>query len=565
MRDNRGRWTCISDEKGKNEKFVPLSTKDMNYWKGALRKILKVGLEFEFNLPEQKGTCKGDSNACPCVKMNSEKCWQVCANADKCAYLRKPELCKNFKSSCKPESCLECSKYVPNAKAKCPGIYCVGFIPACFACGNFDTDCKKCANRYDPKKNPEEIRARMKKELNPSNSYGEIRDLGVHSIATDGSLLGQKGAEIITVGRRVDYWEFHQMAKSIIENAVSKGAWINERCSIHMHLLGSYYSKIFPNSESNGSIPNQINELEKPMPEIILANFHQLCRRYQNAITWMTTGLDNPSCLTRWEKFRVSNLEISAILNSMAKVRELVSASAGGNKYGWCNYNYTVFDDKNRIKRLHLEMRVADILLAPSVVAAVACMFHAMMIKAVEISRYGVIEVGDSEWMEQARVIKNALMNGTGDYGGERFSDTRKLEKHYGVLIEESLDLVNQLKHILMRMGPAYQVLEKIAEKPCSLRRIHGDDWDKIERDVCVEIAEDDKLYVLIDECIDLRYTHHCKSLEEWISQTAKILGENPEINPENDVKQQIENYITRKKNDGEMIWSDTLGSVIKL
>jgi hypothetical protein len=188
-----------------------------------------------------------------------------------------------------------------------------------------------------------------------------------------------------------------------------------------------------------------------------------------------------------------------------------------------------------------------------------------MMIKAVEISRYGVIEVGDSEWMEQARVIKNALMNGTGDYGGERFSDTRKLEKHYGVLIEESLDLVNQLKHILMRMGPAYQVLEKIAEKPCSLRRIHGDDWDKIEKDVCVEIAEDDKLYVLIDECIDLRYTHHCKSLEEWINQTAKILAENPDINPENDVKQQIENYITRKKNDGEMIWSDTLGSVIKL
>ena len=44
-----------------------------------------------------------------------------------------------------------------------------------------------------------------------------------------------------------------------------------------------------------------------------------------------------------------------------------------------------------------------------------------------------------------------------------------------------------------------------------------------------------------------------------------KILAENPDVNPEGDIKQQIENYITRKKNDGEMIWSDTLGSVIKL
>ena len=57
----------------------------------------------------------------------------------------------------------------------------------------------------------------------------------------DGSLLGKKGAEVITVGRRVDYWEFYKMAKTIIDTAVTKGAYVNERCSTHMHVLAGYY------------------------------------------------------------------------------------------------------------------------------------------------------------------------------------------------------------------------------------------------------------------------------------------------------------------------------------
>jgi len=538
----------------------------MNYWRETLKKILKVGLEFEFNLPDQKGTCKGDSNACPCVKMSSDDCWKACISKGKCSYMRNPEMCGNATKKCKPEDCVACKDYTEGTKAKCPGLYCVGFVSACFACDEFDINCKTCASRYDPNRNPDEIRARMHEELNPSNSYGEIRGFGVHSITTDGSLLGQKGAEIITVGRRVDYWEFFKMAKAIIDKSVEKGAWANERCSIHMHLLGSYYSKIFQNDTAAG-IPSQINELEKPLPEIILANFHQLCRRYQNAITWMTTGLDEPHRITRWEKFRVSVLDISAILNTMTAVKDLVSSNAGGNKYGWVNYNYTAFDPKGNVNRLHLEMRVSDMLVSPSAVAAIACMFHAMMIKAVEISRYGIIEVGDSTWMEQAHSIKNALMNGTGSYDGERFSSTKNLAKYYDVLSAEALDLVSQLKHILLRMGPAYDVLEKLAEKPCSLRRIDGASWEQIENELSVVTNEDDKLFIAVDECIDLRYVSECKSLDEWITQTTMILGEDTELDTigKDEMSKRVEDYITRKRNDGEMIWSESLGSVIKL
>lgn len=474
-------------------------------------------------------------------------------------------MCKNKSNKCKPEECLECKDYKANEKAICPGIYCHGFITKCFTCDDFEINCETCENRYDPDKNPEEIRAKMHQEMNPSNSYGEIRNFGIHSITTDGSLLGQKGAEIITVGRRVDYWEFFKMAEMVIKSSVEKGAYINERCSIHMHLLASYFSKLFPNSSSSG-VPSQINELEKPMPEIILANFHQLCRRYQNAITWMTSGLDEPHRLTRWEKFRVSVLEISAILNDMPAVKDMVSSNAGGNKYGWVNYNYTTFAENNCVKRLHLEMRVADMLLSPSAVAALSCMAHAMMIKAVEISRYGIIEVGDNTWMERAREIKNALMNGTGGYDGERFSCTKNLAKHYDVLIGETIELVTQLKHILIQMGPGYDVLEKLAERPCSLRRIAGESWETIEKDLAVVVNEDDRLHIAIDECIDLRYVSECNTIDEWIAQTAKILKEDEEVNlTAGDITQQIENYVVRRRDDGEMIWSESLGSMIKL
>lgn len=560
MRDSRDRWTFFQ-----HQSKPVIDTQEMVYWKGALKKLLKVGIEFEFNLPEQKGNCKGDSNACPCCQMLEDSCWQMCANEKSCVEKRVFDLCMNQTGTCEADDCPKCEHYKAKENVECAGIYCPSFVSMCLVCDKFKIDCKTCENRYDPNKNPEDIRARITDEMHPSNSYGEIKKFGVHSITTDGSLLGQKGAEVITVGRRVDYWEFFKMSSNIINSAVEKGAYVNERCSIHMHLLASYFSKIFPGDDSSG-VPSQINELEKPMPEIILANFHQLCRRYQNAMTWMTTGLDEPQRLTRWEKFRVSVLEISAILNNMPTVKDMVASNAGGNKYGWVNYNFCTFDKKNNVKRLHLEMRFMDGLLSASAIAALACMYHALMIKAVEISRYGIVEVGDNEWMEQARIMKEAMMNGTGGYDGDRFSNTKDLHKYYDLLIGESLELVRQLKHILIKMGPAYEVLEKLAERPCALRCIEGRSWKEIEKELAVIVNEDDKLQIAVDECIDLRYISECHTLEEWVGQTAKILQEDKELDTKDtNVFEQVEHYIIRKQNDGDVIWSESLGTVINL
>lgn len=559
MLDSRNKWTFFT-----NPTKRVISPSETVYWKNTLKKILKCGMEFEFNLPNKNGSCHGNSDSCPCANME-QHCWEKCASEEKCSSEPVAYRCEGYsEDKCKDLDCNECGEY----KLVCHGIFCSSFISYCFSCDDFTTQCEGCENLFDPSRSPEHIREDIIRELQPSHSYGTINGAGIHSITTDGSLLGGKGAEVITIGRRVDYWEFYNMAKRVIDTSVGKGAYMNERCSIHMHLLASYYSKMVNDSQSKTTgIPSQISELERPMPEIILANFHQLVRRYQNAMTWMTMALDEPERMTRWEKFRVSVIEISAALSHMSSVKDEVSHTAGGNKYGWVNYKYTNFNKDGDVSRLHLELRVADGIISPTIVAAVGCMYYALMIKAVEISKYGVVEVGDKAWMKQTREVKKALLNNMKGYGdGDRFGDTSNLGPYYNILIMESLELVRQLKHILIQVGPAYQILEQLAERPVALRRCDGDSWQKIEEDFAVPLTEEGRFETLINEYIDLRLISQCKNIEEWITAATKaIQDEQEELEIEGKLSDRIMEYVDAKRTDGELIWSDSMGTVVLL
>lgn len=535
-RDNRDKWRFI-EHPSKNV----ISAEEARYWKTMLPRLLKIGLEFEYNLPKKSGTCKGDNNACPCKHMHNEStCWQECLREEEC----RAQQGENF---------------------KCFKLFCSDFVGKCISCTEFEVDCASCEHRYDPKKNPDACRERMNNALKPSNSYGRVSRTGVHKVATDGSLLGGKGVEIITTGRRVDYLEFYKMSKQIISTAVANSGYLNERCSIHAHILTSYYGKIPGGGNDGPGVPNMINEMERDMPEIILANFHQLCRLYQNAITWMSMGLDEMKAMTRWEKFRVSVLGISAIPNSMMRVRDLVSENSGGNKYGWVNYNNCGFRNNGAIERFHVEMRVMDGLLSPSAVTAMSCLFYSLIIKAVEMSRYGVLEIGRDNWLERAGEIKNAMMNGVGDYSGPRVSDTSKLAPWFDQLTTESLDLISQVKHILMKLGPSYDILEKLAERPCALRLCDGFKWEDIEKQLHVEMSKEDMLAGKLAEIIDKRYIDDCVEESEWIAQAAEMLLEDKDMKADPDdatLEDRIRNYVNQRKADGEMVWLNRLGTM---
>lgn len=541
----------------------------MNYWKLNLSRILKVGAEFEFNLPDKPtGTCKGKSFSCPCVNYGTEdkSCWTACLREKECSSTAHISRCTNFVANkCSEATCLKCKDY----SFACHGLLCSNNVPACVACDEFTLKCEGCEYRFDPNKNPDSIRASCTNKFSPSGSYGVISHSGVHNVVTDGSLLGKKGMEVITAGRRVDYWEFFNMSKNIIDTSVQKGAYTNERCSIHMHVLAAYYGKIA--GGGSGRDGSKVSELERSVPEIVFANLHQLVRRYQNAITWMATGLDTPDKLTRWEKFRVSILGISAVANNMRDVRSQVEAVSNGTKYGWINYKFCEFDGNGDVKRLHVEFRTMDGLLSPSASAAFACLYYALFIKAIELSKYGVMEVGDEAWKKQAFVIKDTLMNNCADwqegnkYG--RFSDTTKLHKYTDVLVAESFELISQLKHILASIGPAYDVLEKLAESPCSTRRCEGMEWEEIEKDLAVELTDEGKFEYEISKIIDTRAIIGVVDKQSWMQGVAKILKGTASLEitqePEEEIIDKVAIHVEERQSNGEMIWADKIGTMI--
>jgi hypothetical protein len=544
-----------------------LSADEVNYWRNSLKKILKIGMEFEFNLPKKRtGDCHDNSMACPCVNLKPENdCWKVCVHKDNCPVLHKKVLenCVNRTGTCEGTDCESCEHFT----AECYGVKCPNFVSWCCVCKDYERNCKGCKFRFDPNKDPEAIRCHLNEHLRPNNTYGQVSESGVVNITTDGSLEGDRGAEIITVGRRVDYWEFFKMSENIIKSAVGRGAYLNERCSLHMHALASYYGKMMHHQEDM-SIPSRVTEMERPMPEVILANLHQLVRRYQNAMTWMMMGLSEKERLTRWEKFRVSVMSVSGILNKMHTVRDNIISIAGGKKYGWINYQPVEFDDNGDVRRFHVEFRAADGMLSPSAVAALGCMYYALVIKAVEISRYGIVEIGDPDWLEQAKEVKEALLNNMKGYGdGDRYGDTRSLYRYYDILIRESLDLVRQLKAILIGIGPAYEVLEKMAERPCALRLCDGQTWDQIEQDLAVKVSKEDRFDIVLSEIITLNQVCECMDEGEWVTSVGVVLRHNEDIEADigngAGLEERIQDFIGRKKENGEMVWSSRIGAPI--
>lgn len=525
-------------------KTPKISTENVRYWKNSLKKILKIGLEFEFNLPNNEGTCKGVSLSCPCVHFDKKDCWKKCTLEDKC----KEEFGKDFED-------------------KCSGTLCTSFSIACSTCKDFTLDCEACDYRYNSEKDPDIIREHLRKYMSPSKSYGHINASGVHSVVTDGSLLGgegnEKGAEVITIGRRVDYWEFYKMISSIINKSIEKGAYVDERCSVHAHLLAAYYNNP---SDGMAGMPSKdiASELERPMPGIILSNFHQLCRKFQNAITWMSMGLDDPKRMTRWEKFRISILDTSPVASSMKDIRRHMADKSGkkGGKYGWSNYMFIEFDGNEDITKFHVEVRPMDGLMSASAVTALSCLFYAMLLKAVEVSKYGLLEVGDEEWLEKSREVKSRLMNNTSHWNeGDRFSNTSRLtDNDKEFLMQESLELISQVKHILHQVGPAYEVLEKLAYHPISFRRIAGQNWAEIEKDLEIYVREETKIERDLTELIDLRSVIKCENEEEWVIKAIDLVKDNNKIeNIENLVRELVQDG----KDDAKLIWSSKIGSML--
>ena len=513
-----------------------LTPQEASYWRDIFRKILKIGYEFELNLPENKGTCKGDHIICPCShpKKDETKCWSKCLIFDTCK--------------------------LKETAGKCPGIHCIEFVSPCQTCLDAVRDCSRCELYDNPKTKPSKVREELGHILQPSKNLATVGSNGVFEITTDGSLSGDRGVEVTTVGRRVNYDVFYTQSFRILKEAVSRGAYINERTSIHMHLVAGYFTL-----SADGEVKYKkggyrssrcINELEKEAPDIILMNFHQLVRRYQNALTWISSSGESLDRLTRWSKFRKPILKFSPIRsNSMYKILEELSAHDGHNgRYAFINYSNCTWVD-NYLTRLHLEARFCDGMLSPSAVSAMGILFYSLMLKAVWLSQYGVLKAGDEEYMKQAYTIQKSLLNNDGDYGGPRHSNTADFEPYRETVRSQAAEMLGLLQSELKKHGPSVKVLQKLADMPCSLRLIRGDSWDKIESDLSEKVDTSLPHMEEVLSTIDTLRVDDCADKNEWFGAVAEDLSIET-----SDVEKIVGSLLSSQK----IVWEPAVGTFLR-
>ncbi len=543
-----------------------LSPADLEYWMDFLQKVLKVGTEFELNLPDPGSSLRHPETEV-CVNAN-KSCCADCANTEQCLVDRHPRLCATRKAGtflgkpapCDAESdddvshCSECVYW----NLRCLGWRCAMFVPYCATCPFFlrvgDT-----VENVDIRHDAATVREEMKELFRPSDHVGRVGKSGALKVIKDNSLIENGGIEVPTVGRRVHWASFYKMCEGIIRPIADCGGYVNDRCGQHYHVLVGYLPKIPGGQEES--------ELEYPIPEVILANLHQLHRRYEVALFWLMSAGDKIQRLTRWARFRQSLWRFSSLKSPMSKVQDEMAASIVSmnenqkGKYASVSYEFCNFDAEGDVSRFHIENRIADGAMSPAAVTAWAMLCYALVLKAVRLSQYGIMETGSREYMDGVKEVRPHIIDGEmRSWGDERYANTSGLREHIPWLQGNARELIQLLKSELSHLGPAYDILYSMAERPLSLRRVDGDSWEKIEHDLYGDYAAaqsrntpgDDSM--AIQELIDLTTIYECANLEEWEGEVAASLGK--EVSDIHDI-------VRALIDSGEYRWSEPIGGVI--
>lgn len=358
-------------------------------------------------------------------------------------------------------------------------------------------------------------RERLSRFFEPSNRFGVFGKTGVYKVVSDGSLQ-DGGIEVCTVGRRVNFIDLYSQYKYITDNILNEGFKVTERCGLHNHILFSYYG-------------GEENELEKPIPDIIMKNYFQLTRRYIPALVWITAtayNQNNLNIVTRYEQF----CKTGAILGFTPStrgfnsyIRKLIE-NGSGTRYEFCNVLPMVVKQEGTT-RMHFEFRFPDGSLYPAQIVAQNILFAAMFIKAIELSQIGLISTGGREYWEETKSLYSSLRQGQG-FGSNRFAapindDVR--EK----LINRTNFMLDELKHGIYFYEPlAFRILKILATQPITTMRHSNTDAEinKSFNDLINNYYEYD-----IDDCegiIKAMQTQEGKgsvSLNQWLYRVSEV------------------------------------------
>lgn len=347
--------------------------------------------------------------------------------------------------------------------------------------------------------------------LAPSHSLERLGTNGVLDITPE-----HCGVEIRIIGRQPHFRKLQEQYSRIITAVREKGARPRATCGLHFHLL----------------TPG----LGEPLPELILANLWNLVRRYAPELKFLTSGGDKREALCRRRNHN-SHLEMvqhSPGTMSMREIQKTLKESRRVPEHqNFLNLEHIQFTETDEVFPFHLEFRFPDADLCPTSITAKTFLFLSLLLKAVDLSQYGIIHVGKVQAWRRKVEILDLLSNNQGNLAT---SDTSGVTD---AMIEElrqgCYELLDLLAPTFNRFidNPALDVLMALVEQPISLMRCAGYDWEEIESMLAARATLDEIGFDEIDrrlmQCIELGEWDNLASPDAWRWQAARNLYLTPQ------------------------------------
>ncbi len=336
------------------------------------------------------------------------------------------------------------------------------------------------------------------RKLEPSNDLNHLGQYGVLDVLSE-----HCGFEIRVIGRQPYYQSLLEQYQSILKKMIEYDVRVRFTCGLHYHLLTI--------------------GLSETLPEIVLANLWNLVRRYAPNLKFLTSTGDKMEALCRRRNHNSHQemMQLSPHEKSMREIQQnLKKSTIVPEHQNFFNLEHVVFDEKNQVRNFHIEFRFPDADLCSISIVAKTFLFQALVLKAVELSQHGLIDVGPPEEWQQKRKIMGLLSNNDGTLAA---SDTSQVTpENIRELQAGNQELLQLLKSIFFRFNnnPCYEILSFLAVTPVSLLRIQGLTWEQIESTLhqCAQIEsfnwdDFDKKLIYI---IELNQTTGQKSMGHW-------------------------------------------------
>jgi hypothetical protein len=275
---------------------------------------------------------------------------------------------------------------------------------------------------------------------------------------------------------------------------------------MHIHLLAGYTS-------------NELTELERNVPEIILANFYQLHRIFAPELYWIASGGCQDYAITRYLLFRRPPFDFSATNTPMSVIKEELNERYG--KYSMVNLNNCRFQ-RREVSTFHVEIRHPDTHLSPAVSSALVALEVALLHKAIDLSQCGIISIKQDEYDFKKAIFDKFVNFGTGD----RESDSTDLDQEDIENLQlRTSAMVRWLKSEIYNINPvAYDILKKIAITPSSQMRISGMSWSQIDEKIYTPRMIDRENVDKLLEMLVLQQITDCANDGEWIGKASERL-----------------------------------------